>query len=112
MDLVCEACNIRLGCQVWRHVICASVSSYEEPKHQIACTIRHVKYALTITCSYAWLALATCNMRWLHEQSPSRTESGSFVTYFCGGYVDLLDSTWHQNHLTCKVLKLGFHLAL
>ncbi len=45
-------------------------------------TIMHATFALTITCGYAWLALATCNMRWLHEQSPSRTESGSFVAYF------------------------------
>ncbi len=28
LELVCEACNVTLGSQVWRHVNCASLSSY------------------------------------------------------------------------------------
>ncbi len=37
LELVCEACNVIVGSQVWRHVNCASVSSYEE----IACIPKH-----------------------------------------------------------------------
>ncbi len=41
LEVVCEACSVILGCQVWRQVNCASVSNYEKipcipnTKHQL-----------------------------------------------------------------------------
>ncbi len=49
--LVCEACNIRLGSQVWRHVKCAKFPVYQ-----------NTSYGYTLVALLTLLASATAGM--------------------------------------------------